>query len=223
MVAMDNTDDRKENVFPDTPRTLIRRIPELSAGKDDGAWERFVDIYEPALRHFVALAAPDMPSADVDDVVQDTFIRLVDVLRSGSYDPSRARFRTYLATITRRLVIDRFRRDAVQRAARQQLLEVAEIRSAASPDPAFALELKWRMACHAAAEERVLTQSALAASSKKLWRLVTSDGMSVKEAAKALGIPANTASKVKRRIETMVAAVEAEFDDMSVHEKGQTE
>ena len=212
MRAMESTDNRKEKVFPDTPRTLIRRIPELSAGKDDGAWERFVDIYEPALRHFVALAAPDMPSADADDIVQDTFIRLVDVLRSGSYDPSRARFRTYLATITRRLVIDRFRRDAAQWAVQQQLLEVADIRSAASPDPAFALEIKWRMACRKAAEERVLTQSALAASSKELWRLVSTEGMSVKDAAKTLGIPANTASKIKRRIETMVAAVEAEFD-----------
>ena len=220
MGAMGNIDNRKEKVFPDTPRTLIRRIPELSAGKDDGAWERFVDIYEPALRHFVALAAPAIPSADADDIVQDTFIRLVDVLRSGSYDPSRARFRTYLATITRRIVIDRFRRDAAQRAVQQQLLEVADIRSAASPDPAFALEIKWRMACRKAAEERVLTQSALAASSKELWRLVSSEGMSVKDAAKALGIPANTASKVKRRIETMVAAVEAEFDDACTHEKG---
>ena len=220
MVAMGNIDNRKEKVFPDTPRTLIRRIPELSAGKDDGAWERFVDIYEPALRHFVALAAPYMPSADADDVVQDTFVRLVDVLRSGSYDPSRARFRTYLATIARRIVIDRFRRDAAQRAVQQQLLEVADIRSAASPDPAFALEIKWRMACRKAAEERVLTQSALAASSKELWLLVSSEGMSVKDAAKALGIPTNTASKVKRRIETMVAAVEAEFDDVCTHEKG---
>ena len=64
MIAMDSTGNRKEHVFPDTPRTLIRRIPELSAGKDDGAWERFVDIYEPALRHFVALAAPAMPTSD---------------------------------------------------------------------------------------------------------------------------------------------------------------
>ena len=70
-------------------------------------------------------------------------------------------------------------------------------------------------------KERVLTQSALAASSKEWWRLVSSEGMSVKDAAKALGIPANTASKVKRRIETMVAAVEAEFDDVCTHEKGQ--
>ena len=68
------------------------------------------------------------------------------------------------------------------------------------------------MACRKAAEERVLTQSALAASSKELWRLVSTEGMSVKDAAKTLGIPANTASKIKRRIETMVAAVEAEFD-----------
>ena len=175
MIAMDNVDSREANVFPDTPRTLIRRIPELSAGKDDGAWERFVDIYEPALRHFVALAAPAMPSADADDIVQDTFIRLVDVLRSGSYDPSRARFRTYLATITRRIVIDRFRRNATQQAIRQSACEAAAFDDNAPPDPA--------------------------------------------DAAKALGIPANTASKVKRRIETMVAAVEAEFDDACTHEK----
>ena len=222
MIAMDNVDSREANVFPDTPRTLIRRIPELSAGKDDGAWERFVDIYEPALRHFVALAAPDMPSADADDIVQDTFIRLVDVLRSGSYDPSRARFRTYLATITRRIVIDRFRRNATQQAIRQSACEAAAFDDNAPPDPAAALDLKWRMACRKAAEERVLTQSALAASSKELWRLVSSEGLSVKEASNTLGIPANTASKVKRRIETMIAAVEAEFDDMYTYRKDQT-
>ena len=222
MIAMDNVDSREANVFPDTPRTLIRRIPELSAGKDDGAWESFVDIYEPALRHFVSLAAPDMPSADADDIVQDTFIRLVDVLRSGSYDPSRARFRTYLATITRRIVIDRFRRNATQQAIRQSACETAAFGDNAPPDPAAVLDLKWRMACRKAAEERVLTQSALAASSKELWRLVSSEGLSVKEASNTLGIPANTASKVKRRIETMIAAVEAEFDDMYTRKKDQT-
>ena len=53
--VMDSAGNRKENFFTDTPRNLIRRIPDLSTSKDDGAWERFKDIYEPALRHFVAL------------------------------------------------------------------------------------------------------------------------------------------------------------------------
>ena len=43
--------------------------------------------------------------------------------------------------------------------------------------------------------------------------MVTEGGMSVKDAAKALGMPANTASKTKRRVEAMIAAVEAEFLD----------
>ena len=208
-----DTDSRKVNVFPDTPRTLLRRIPELTAGKDDGAWASFVELYEPALRHFVVLAAPGLSVADIDDIVQDTFIRLVDVLRERGYDPKRARFRTYLAMIVRRLAIDRFRRNATQQAIRDRVSETTARDGGAPLDPAAVFDLKWRLACRKAAEERVLTQSALAASSKELWRLVSSEGMSVKEAAKALGIPANTASKTKRRIETMIAAAEAEFID----------
>ncbi len=210
---MSDADRQKETVFPDTPRSLIRRIPELAAGKDDGAWASFVELYEPALRHFAVLVAPGLPSTDIDDIVQDTFVRLVDVLRSGGYDPARARFRTYLATIVRRLAIDRFRRNATQQKLRDDLGAAAGRDGGASPDPSAVFDLKWRLACRKAAEERVLSQSALAASSKELWRLVSSKGMSVKEAAKALGIPVNTASKTKRRIETMIDAVEAEFID----------
>ena len=48
-------------------------------------------------------------------------------------------------------------------------------------------------------------------------------GLSVgKGAAKVLGMPANTANKVKQRIATMIAAVKAEFDGMYTHEKWQT-
>ena len=67
----------------------------------------------------------------------------------------------------------------------------------------------WLLACRKATEERVLTQPAFAASSKELWRLVSSEGLPVKVAAKALGIPANTTSK-------------AGFDDMYIHKKDQT-
>ena len=210
---MSESGHQPETVFPDTPQTLIRRIPELAAGKDDGAWARFVELYEPALRHFAFLVGPGLPSADIDEIVQDTFVRLVDVLRAGGYDPARARFRTYLATIVRRLAIDRFRRNATQQKLRDDMGEAAGRDGGSPPDPAAVFDFKWRLACRKAAEERVLSQSALAASSKKLWRLVSGEGMSVKEAAKALGVPANTASKTKRRIEAMIAAVEAEFID----------
>ena len=199
-------------VFPRTPKSLLRKISELAAGKDDGAWARFVEMYAPALRNFAAMAFPDISAADVDDVVQETFLRLVDVLREGGYDPKRARFRTYLATILRRLVIDLYRRRAVRREERLTAENTAELRGQ-TPDPAALIDAKWRLSCRRAAEESVLEHSALAAKSKELWRMVTEGGMSVKDAAKALGMPANTASKTKRRVEAMIAAVEAEFLD----------
>ena len=196
--------------FPRTPKSLLRKISELAAGKDDSAWARFVEIYAPALRNFVLMTSPAISDADAADVVQETFVRLVDVLREGEYDPARARFRTYLATIMRRLVIDLYRRRAVRREERLTAENSAGLRGQ-TPDPAALIDAKWRLSCRKAAEESVLEHSALAPKSKELWRMVSERGMSVKDAAKALGIPANTASKTKRRVEAMIAAVEAEF------------
>lgn len=199
-------------LFPRTPETLLRKISELSAGKDEGAWMRFVDLYAPALRSFTIMISPELSEPDVDDVVQETFVRLVDVLRGGKYDPSRSRFRTYLATIVRRLVIDMYRRRSVRREERLTDEKQALFRTGAD-DPAASIDALWRLSCRKAAEERVLEHSALAPKSKELWRLISEKGLSVKDAAKELGIPANTASKTKRRIEAMIAAVEAEFLD----------
>ena len=199
-------------VFPRTPRRLLRKISELAAGKDDGAWARFVEMYAPALRNFVLMTTPDISAVDVDDIVQETFVRLVDVLREGGYDYRRARFRTYLATILRRLAIDLYRRRIVRQEERFTAETAAALRDQGL-DPAAVIDAKWRLSCRKAAEESVLEHSALAPKSKELWKMVSEKGMAVKDAAKALGIPPNTASKTKRRVEAMIAAVEAEFLD----------
>ena len=52
-----------------------------------------------------------------------------------------------------------------------------------------------------------MEESAISGQSRAVWRLVVVEGLPVKEAAKRLGIPANTASKIKRRIETHIAAL----------------
>ena len=69
------------------------------------------------------------------------------------------------------------------------------------------MDAKWRVACRMAAERRVLEESAISGQSRELWRLLSVEHLSVKEAATRLGMPANTASKIKRRIETRVLAV----------------
>ena len=192
--------------YPETSATLLRTLREARSGVDDVAWARFVDLYGPVVHHLVRLLSPGISDADTDDAVQDVFVKLVDILRSGAYDPAKGKFRTYLSTLVRRLLIDRYREAAARRRDRQVEIEVAE-EIAVEDDPGAWMDAKWRIACRMAAERRVMEESALAEQSREVWRLLSAEGLSVKDAARRLGIPPNTVSKIKRRIETRIAAV----------------
>ena len=196
---------RNEWSYPETSVTLFRTLREARSGVDDAAWARFVDMYGPVIHHLVRLLSPGISDADTDEAVQDVFVKLVDILRSGAYDPSKSRFRTYLSTLSRRLLIDRYRASA-RRQSREVGLDAAED-VAFESDPGEWMDAKWRVACRIAAERRVMEESAISGQSRAVWRLVVAEGLPVKEAAKRLGIPANTASKIKRRIETHIAAL----------------
>lgn len=196
---------RNEWSYPETSVTLFRTLREARSGVDDAAWARFVDMYGPVIHHLVRLLSPGISDADTDEAVQDVFVKLVDILRSGAYDPSKSRFRTYLSTLSRRLLIDRYRASA-RRQSREVGLDAAED-VAFESDPGEWMDAKWRVACRMAAERRVMEESAISGQSRAVWRLVVAEGLPVKEAAKRLGIPANTASKIKRRIETHIAAL----------------
>ncbi len=197
--------------YPETSATLLRTLREARSGVDDVAWARFVDMYGPVVHHLVHLLSPGISDADTDDAVQDVFVKLVNILRSGAYDSAKGKFRTYLSTLVRRLLIDRYREAAARRRDRQVEINVAE-EIAVADDPGAWMDAKWRIACRMAAERRVMEDSALAEQSREVWRLLSVDGLSVKEAARRLGIPANTVSKIKRRIETRIAAVLALYE-----------
>ena len=197
--------------YPETSATLLRTLREARSGVDDVAWARFVDMYGPVVHHLVRLLSPGISDADTDDAVQDVFVKLVNILRSGAYDSAKGKFRTYLSTLVRRLLIDRYREAAARRRDRQVEIKAAE-GMAVEDDPGAWMDAKWRIACRMAAERRVMEESALAEQSREVWRLLSAEGLSVKEAARRLGIPPNTVSKVKRRIETRIAAVLALYE-----------
>ena len=208
------TDESKRSStwsYPETSATLLRTLREARSGVDDVAWARFVDMYGPVVHHLVRLLSPGISDADTDDAVQDVFVKLVNILRSGAYDSAKGKFRTYLSTLVRRLLIDRYREAAARRRDRQVEIEVAE-KIAVEDDPGAWMDAKWRIACRMAAERRVMEESALAEQSREVWRLLSVEGLSVKDTARRLGIPSNTVSKTKRRIETRIAAVLALYE-----------
>ena len=191
--------------YPETSVTLIRTLREARSGVDDSAWARFVDMYGPVVHHLVRLLSPGLSDADADEVAQDVFVKLVGILRSGAYDPAKGKFRTYLSTLTRRLLIDRYR-EASRRQSRQVGIDVAED-VAFENDPGEWMDAKWRVACRMAAERRVMDESALSEHSREAWALLSRGQLSVKEVAKRLCVPANTVSKIKRRMEARISAV----------------
>ena len=191
--------------YPETSVTLLRTLREARSGVDDAAWARFVDMYGPVVHHLVRLLSPGISDADTDEAVQDVFVKLVDILRSGAYDPAKSKFRTYLSTLARRLLIDRYR-EAVRRQSRNVGLEAAEDVTFEG-DPGEWMDAKWRVACRMAAERRVMEESALSEQSREAWALLSKDRLSVKDAAKRLGVPANTVSKIKRRMEARISAM----------------
>ena len=77
--------------FPDTPATLLARIAVQATGQpDEAAWLRFFELYAPAIRKFAAgLGARD----ESEDVAQEIFLKLVDVLRQGCYRADAGKFR----------------------------------------------------------------------------------------------------------------------------------
>jgi RNA polymerase sigma-70 factor (ECF subfamily) len=84
-----------------TRLTLLNR---LRAGVDPASWQEFHAAYEPLLQRYVA--SQGVPPDDVPDVVQEIFTKLLRTLKSFEYDPTRARFRTWLFRVARNQVTD---------------------------------------------------------------------------------------------------------------------
>ena len=195
-------------MIPDTPQTLLRKIAEYADGDDAAEWSRFVELYEPVIRLYIAQSG--CGEADADDVVQDIFVRLVDVLRNGEYKREKGRFRSYLAAMVRRLLIDRHRRATFRGADRVVDIDEEEI-SSGQPDPAAIVDMRLRAARHQAAVNHVLARTMLESRTVAAYREYAIDGLDAAEVAKRHGITVNNLRQMKHRIDRMIAAVEAEF------------
>ena len=197
--------------IPNTPVTLIARMAAQATGEDEATWVKLFELYQPMIRHFAEFAGA---RSDTDDVVQDVMVKLVEVFRSGAYRPEKGRFRAFLATITRREVINRWQKAQVRAADRHVSLNRTTAQEiAVQPEAAAMLDAKWRLAQHAAAVEHVLTRTALAQRSKDVYRAYVLEEKPIGEVAKAFGVSRNVVSQVKTRVDAMIADFESMLRD----------
>ena len=196
-------------MLPDTPQTLLRKIAEFANGDDSAEWTRFVELYEPVIRHYVA-AHGGVADSDVDDVVQNVFVKLVDVLRRGDYKKEKGRFRNYLATMVRRLLVDRHRRAVARGEGRMSPLDENAAEYGAM-DAATIVDIRLRAALHAAAVEHVLSRTMLEKRTVAAYREYAIDGLPATEVAASHGMTVNNLRQLKYRIDRMIAAVEEQY------------
>lgn len=196
------------SAFPETSMTLLKKIAVQVTGEREAAWVRFFGLYEPAIKRFVAYHDS---THDPDDVVQDIFLKLVNIVQSGGYSSDMGSFRAFLATMIRRHLVSLFRKDRARGAGLH--VDIDDVEPSVPADVAEQIDIKWRMARHQSAIEHVLTKTAISAQSRDIYRAYVEEGRSLDEVAAQFGVTKAVIYKIKSRVEQMAAIIEEEFSD----------
>ena len=199
--------------FPDTPVSLLVRLASDRTGiRDEAGWTRLFELYAPAIKAFAEERGGEGES---EDVVQEIFMRLVEVLRNGQVKVGgdAGKFRRYLATLVRNELVSRWRKRMARGGDGLVSLDDpgAGVEATVDSDAAAVVDVKWRLARRRAAVEWALTKTALSPQSKAVYRAYVLDERPIGEVAAAFGLPRNSVSQIKTRVERLVAAIEAEF------------
>lgn len=196
------------SAFPETSLTLLRKIAVQVTGERESAWVRFFGLYEPAIKRFVAYHDS---AHDPDDVAQDIFLKLVNVVQAGRYDSSMGSFRAFLATMIRRHLVSLYRQDQARGAGLH--VNIDDVEPAVPADVAEQIDMKWQLARHQSAIEHVLMKTAISAQSRAVYRAYVEDEMPLDEVIAKFGVTKATVYKIKSRVEQMAAIIEGEFAD----------
>ena len=196
------------SLFPPTSLTLLHKLAVEVTGGNEASWVRFFELYTPAIRRFVEW---NDHVHDPDDVVQEVYLKLVEIIRAGKYNPDKARFRTFLALLIRRQLIALYRQDQARHAADRCSIDDLTEELSVPSDQREKIDLDWAKAKHEAAVEHVLTKVAMKAQSRDIYRAYVIEERSVEDVAAAFGVTPDIIYKVKNRVNKMIAAVEAEY------------
>ena len=196
------------SLFPPTSLTLLHKLAVEVTGGSEASWVRFFDLYTPAIRRFVEW---NDHVHDPDDVVQEVYLKLVEIIRAGKYNPDKARFRTFLALLIRRQLITLYRQDQARHVADRCSIDDLTEELSVPSDQREKIDLDWAKAKHEAAVEHVLTKVAMKAQSREIYRAYVIEERSVEDVATTFGVTPDIIYKVKNRVNKMIEAVEAEY------------
>ena len=103
-------------------------LVQLCLNGDNAAWEELVREYKSLVYSICHLSA--ISDQDADDLAQEAFIKIW--MNLSNYDPQRGALKSWIASVTRNLRVDRFRRRGNERLT-DSMDEGWQIASAATP------------------------------------------------------------------------------------------
>ncbi len=181
--------------FPD-PETRLSLLFRLSDPTDQAAWEEFVRLYHPVIYRTARYRG--LQDADALDVAQQVLVSVGKSLAKRPHDPSRARFRTWLDTVTRNAAINAIRsRPTAQGsgdAALQRTLEQLADRS----DEAEVLEREYQKERFRAAARRI--EREFAPDTWQAFWLSTVEEQPIEQVAEQLGKQTGSIYAARSRI-----------------------
>lgn len=91
--------------------TEFPELVQLCLSGDEDAWAKLVEEYKGLVYSICRLSA--IPDQEADDLAQEAFIRIW--MNLSNYDPKQGGLKSWVASLTRNLRIDRYRRNRQQR------------------------------------------------------------------------------------------------------------
>lgn len=140
-----------------TRTTLLSRLRDW---EDESSWNRFFETYGPII-YAVALKS-GLSDADAEDVVQETIMAVAKKMKEFHYDRAKGSFKSWLLTIARSKMVDRWRKSQCRPATVQPVEEssgetafIDRLPDMNQVAPELAWEEEWKSNLMAAAQARL--------------------------------------------------------------------
>jgi RNA polymerase sigma factor (sigma-70 family) len=191
---------------PETRPSLLMRLSDRA---DQAAWQEFANIYRPVVYRLALRKG--LQHADAEDLSQQVLGAIAKAIDRWQYDPSRAKFRTWLHRIAQNQIINALTRAVPDRATGDPTIMASlnEQASAAANSNLICLEVRREVFRWAA--ERIRHEFR-PATWDAFW-LTAVENFTVEETAKRLELSCGTIYAARSRIMRRLKEKVDEFDE----------
>jgi RNA polymerase sigma factor (sigma-70 family) len=186
--------ERAQRGIPPTRRSLLGRLKDWH---DQDSWQEFSKIYQRLI--FDTALKAGLTTVEAQEVMQETLLSVAKKIAGFNYDASAGSFRNWLLQITKRRIVDQFRK------RRPQTQHAAEVGSTLEqiPDPgAQSFETLWNEEWHLAVLDmaRAFVKRKVGAKQYRMFELYVLQQRPMREVMRTLRVNAAQVYMAKYRI-----------------------